>query len=110
MIFFISLYSPHILFTEANSFKMIVFNLVFPNNIILLCFFYLFLIIFLYFLIPTVIAQTFNSTAQLVVPTRTATNEGNAEIETQPLIAETKTRKERNYFKAIHIFFMLFIN
>ena len=100
MIFFISLYSPHILFTEANSFKMIVFNLVFPNNIILLCFFYLFLIIFLYFLIPTVIAQTFNSTAELVVPTGAASNEGNAEIETQTTDSRTKNKKRKKLFQS----------
>ena len=37
-------------------------------------------------------AQIFNPTAELVIPTETPTNEANAEIETQPLTAETKTR------------------
>ena len=48
--------------------------MVFANNSILPCFFF-FLII-----------------AELVIPTGTATNEANVEIETQPLTAEIKTR------------------
>ena len=42
----------------------------------------------LYFLIPAIIAQMFISTEELVIPTGTQTNEANAEIETQPVIAE----------------------
>ena len=71
----------------------IVFKLAFANNTILLCFFLLFLIIDLYFLITAVIAQTFNSTAELAILLVTPTNEVNAELETEPLTAETKTRK-----------------
>ena len=56
----------------------------------------LFLIIYLYFLITAVIAQIFNPTAELVVPTETATYEINAEIETQPVIAEAKISKVFN--------------
>ena len=59
-------------------------NLSFPNNTILSCFFFFFLIIDLYFLIPAEIAQIFNPTAELVIPTGTRTKEANAEIETQP--------------------------
>ena len=44
------------------------FNLGFANNIILSCFFFFFLIIDLYFLIPAVIAQIFNPIAELVIP------------------------------------------
>ena len=47
----------------------------------------------LYFLIPAVIAQTFNPIAELTIPKGTPTNEVNKEIETQPLTAETKRRK-----------------
>ena len=47
----------------------------------------------LYFLIPAVIAQLFNPTAELVMSTAMASNEVNSEIETHPLIAETKPRK-----------------
>ena len=39
------------------------------------------------------IAQIFIPTAKLEIPTGTPTNEANAEIETQPLTAETKARK-----------------
>ena len=52
-----------------------------------------FLITNLYFLIPTVIAQVFIRTAELSMSTGTATNEANAEIETQPLTTESKTKK-----------------
>ena len=38
----------------------------------------------LYFLIPAVIAQIFNPTAEIVIPAGTHTNEAIAEIETQP--------------------------
>ena len=64
----------------------IVFSLVFAYNTILSCF-------FLYILIPAVIPQIFLPTAELVIPTRTPTNKANAEIKTQPLTAEIKTRK-----------------
>ena len=70
----------------------IVSKLAFPSNTILSCFFLFFLIIDLYYLIPTVIAQIFNPTAELAIPTGTSTNEANAEIETQPLTAEIKTK------------------
>ena len=44
------------------------FNLYFASNTILSCFFFfLFLIIDLYFLIPAVIAQIFNPVAELVI-------------------------------------------
>ena len=52
-----------------------------------------FFMIELYFLIPAVIAQLFNPTAELVMSTAMASNEVNSEIETHPLIAETKPRK-----------------
>ena len=47
----------------------------------------------LYLLIPAAITQIFDPTAKLAIPTETQTNEANAEIETHPLTAETKTRK-----------------
>ena len=52
--------------------------------------FFFFFIIDLYFLIPTMIAQMFISTAELVIPTETQTNKANAEIETQPATAEDR--------------------
>ena len=71
-------------------------NLAFPRNTILSSFCFFFLIIDLYFLIPAVITQTFNPTAELVTPTGTATNEVNAQTETQQLIGEIKIRKCSN--------------
>ena len=44
-------------------------------------------------LILTVIWKSFNSTAELAISSGTPTDEANAEIETQPLREETKTRK-----------------
>ena len=66
--------------------------MVFDSNTTLSYFFLFFLITDLYFLIPAVIVQIFISAAELAVSTGTLTNEANAEIETQPLIAETKTK------------------
>ena len=45
------------------------FNLDFANNTILSYFFFYFLIIDLYFLIPAIIAQTFNPISELAIPT-----------------------------------------
>ena len=88
---FISLYSLNRLFIETNSSWLIyesinaleirtsiVFNLIFPNNTILSCFSYISLLIELYFLIPSVIAQIFIPTEELVISTETATNKINA--------------------------------
>ena len=47
-----------------------------------------FLIINLYFLIPAVITQIFNPTAELVIPIEIPTKETKAEIETYPVIVE----------------------
>ena len=49
-----------------------------------------YLIIGLYFLIPAVIAQIFNPTAELVMYTGIPTKEGKAEIETHPVTAEVE--------------------
>ena len=58
------------------------FNLDFSNNFILLWFFFFYLIIDLYVLIPTAIAQIFNPIAQLVIPIGIPHTEAKAEIET----------------------------
>ena len=101
-----SLYSLNTLFTETNSPWLIyesiknleiktsiIFNLAVPSNTILSCFLFFFFIIDLYFLIPKVIAQIFNGTAELVMQTETQINEGNEEIETQTVIFEAKISK-----------------
>ena len=72
---------------------LIVFNLVFAKNNILLCLVTFFLMIDLYFLIPAVIAKIFNPTSELATPTTAPINERNAEIETYPQTAESKIRK-----------------
>ena len=60
-------------------------------------------IIYLYFLIPAVIAQTFIYTAELVMSARTATNKGNTETKTQPVTDETKISKS-SIFKYLQVF------
>ena len=47
----------------------------------------------LYFLIPAVIAQTFNPTAELVIPIGIAINKVNEKIEMQPVTVEAKISK-----------------
>ena len=68
-------------------------NLIFAYNNIWSWFFLFFLIIDLCYLIPAVIAQIINFTAELVIPIEMPTNETNAETETQPLSTEMKIRK-----------------
>ena len=66
------------------------FNLVFLNNTILSCFF--FLNIDLYFLITAVIAQILNPIVELVIPIGIPSKEAKAKIKTHPVIAEAKIR------------------
>ena len=63
-------------------------NLDFANCTILSCFFFFFLIIDLYFLIPAVITQIFNPIAELVIPYGIPTKEAKAEMETYPVSVE----------------------
>ena len=94
------------MFTKTNSSRLIydslkalkiktsmIFNLVFANNTILLCFFFFFLIIDLHFLIFAVIAQSFNPTAELLMPIEISAKESKSEIETHPVTAEAKISK-----------------
>ena len=69
------------------------FNLDFANNTILSCFFFFFLIIDLYFLIPAAIAQISNAIAELVIPIAISSKEAKAKIEIHPVIVEAKIRK-----------------
>ena len=62
------------------------FNLEFANNTILSRFFFIFLIIDLYFLVPAVIAD-------IVISIGIPSKETKAEIEIHPVIAEAKIRK-----------------
>ena len=70
--------------------------LVFENNTMLSCIFFVFLIIDLYILIPAVIAQIFNPIAELVTPIEISSKEAKAEIEIYPAIVEAKIRKSSN--------------
>ena len=62
------------------------FNLEFANNTILSRFFFIFLIIDLYFLVPAVIAE-------IVISIGIPSKETKAEIEIHPVIAEAKIKK-----------------
>ena len=98
-------YSFDTLFIKTNSSWLItesikafeiktsmLFNLDFAYNTILSCFFFFFLIIDLYFLIPTVIVQIFNPVVEFVIPI-IPLKEANAEMETHPVIVDAKIRK-----------------
>ena len=70
------------------------FNLDFANNTTLSClFFFLLIIIDLYFLIPTVIAQIFNHIADLVILIAILAKEAKAEMQTYPVTLEIKISK-----------------
>ena len=64
------------------------FKLFCANNIILSCFFYFFLIIDLYFLIPEVIAYISNSVSKILFPIEIM-----IEIEIHPVNKKIKIRK-----------------
>ena len=76
------------------------YNLIYPNNTILSCFFFFFMITDLYFLILEVITQIFNSIAELVIPIGIATRDSKAIIETQPVTVKIKTSKSYASFYA----------
>ena len=61
-----------------------IFNLYLANNTILSCFFFFFLIIDLYLLIPAAISQIFNPIAELVIPVKIPSKEPKEEIEIHP--------------------------
>ena len=69
------------------------FNLVFVNNTALSCFFFFFLINGLYFLIPAIIVQIFNTISEIVIPIGRPSKESKEEIKIHPVIAEAKIRK-----------------
>ena len=69
------------------------YNFDFANYTILSCFFLIFLIIELYFLILSVITQVFNRIVELVMPIGISTKEAKAEMETHPVIVEIAISK-----------------
>ena len=62
-------------------------NLAFLKNTVLSCFFFLFSIISLSFLVSTVMAQISNSTVELIIPIGLPNKEAKSDI---PVTAETK--------------------
>ena len=62
----------------------------FANSTNLSCFFLFFLIIDLYILVPTVIAQIFNPTAKMAMAKRIPTKEAKPEMETYLVTAKLK--------------------
>ena len=68
------------------------FNLSFVKNAVFHILFFFFLIIYFYFLIIAIIAQFFNPTVELVILIEML-KEAKAEIETHPVILETKISK-----------------
>ena len=65
----------------------------FANCTFLLCFFFFFLIIDLYFVIPAAVAQIFNLNAELLTPLGIPSKDEKAEVEIHPIIVEAKIRK-----------------
>ena len=70
----------------------VLYNLDFANNTILSFFFFFFLNIGLYFLIPGVIVQILNFIAEVIVPIGIPSKEAIEEIEIHSVTAETKIR------------------
>ena len=70
----------------------VLYNLVFASNTILSFFFFFFLNIGLYFLIPGVIVQILNFIAEVIVPIGIPSKEAIEEIEIHSVTAETKIR------------------
>ena len=68
------------------------FNLDFAINTTLSCFFFIFLIIDLHFVIPAATAQVFNLLADLVIPIGIPNKVAKAEIEIHPVIAKAEVR------------------
>ena len=67
------------------------FNFDFANNTLLNTILFLFfLFIDLYFLIPAVITQMFNSIAELIIPIGFPTKEAKVEMEIHPVTVEIK--------------------
>ena len=64
--------------------------LMFASNTTLSSFFLFFFIIHLYFLIPAAMAQIFNPTTELAIPTEMPTKEAKAEIEIHPVLQKLK--------------------
>ena len=79
------------------------FSLSFVKNAVVHILFFFFLFIYLYFLIIATIAQIFNPIVKLVLLTEIL-KEAKAEIETHPVIAETKISVQYNLESYKHFY------
>ena len=70
-----------------------VFNLVFPSNVILFCFFFFALIIDWCFLTFAFIIQIFTVATELAIPTDIPIKEAKAEMKTWPVTVDAKIDK-----------------
>ena len=82
-------------------------NLVFARNTISSCFFFFFLIIDLYCLIPAATAQISNPIAELVIPIEKPSEEAKAEIEIDPVFVEVEDEKVFNTIRSCANHFLL---
>ena len=69
------------------------FSLDFHNNTMLSWFFFFFLVIDVYFLIPAAIEQIFNPITELVITVKIPSKEVKADIDIQLVIVEAKVGK-----------------
>ena len=83
------------------------FNLEFAKNIIISCFFFFFLFIDLYLLLPAVNTQIFNHIAELVIPIGITTKEAKARIETHQILLEITINQVTTMIQNSTNFFML---
>ena len=82
-------------------------NLVFARNTISSCFFFFFLIINLYCLIPAATAQISNPISELVIPIEIPSEEAEAETEIHPVFVEVKDKKVLNTIQSSADHFLL---
>ena len=78
--------------TKAST----IFNLDFANDNNLLGFFFFFLVIDLYFLVPAFVTQIFNPVEELLLSIRATTKEAKAEMGTHPVTIKTNISAQYN--------------
>ena len=105
-------YSFRTIFTETSSSGLIfesikaleikmstVSNLVFASNTILSCFFFFFVTIDLYFLIPAIIMKVVIVAVEPEIPTGLPTKEEKLEMETHPVTVGVKLSNDQHNLK-----------
>ena len=76
--------------------NLIVFNLLFLKTLFY-CFFLVFLLIDLYFLIPKIVAWIFNRTAELAIPAGAPTSETNVEMQCRNTTTDSRNENNKTY-------------